>query len=284
MFGVFLLLVVMPISYSLLQIDCQSNNDSTACQQFTLTYLQSYTGNIQNVPAGCPPQGYNQQQMPVLSNHNEDDQYIQNGGGLKVYMSLELVNMVNIDTSGGLIYLNLNIDLWWTDYRLAWNQSLNGVGSVNFYSSYMWIPDITLYNQADGSNILDAPVILSSNGDCWLSRQAYIVYDCNMYLDKFPFDTQQCAMQWGSWTYPIDGLELLVTPNQFSKNSTVNELYSSSFKQSISWNTVSFTPSQKVISTNYGSYAFVYYTLTCQRYSNYYIYTAIMPDIIVTVV
>jgi hypothetical protein len=281
-----LLLVVLPISYSLLQIDCQGNsaNDYTACQQFIQTYLQSYTGNIQNVPAGCPPQGYNQQQIPFVSNHYDDDHYVQNGGGLRVYMSLELVDMVDIDTSSGLVYLNLNIDLRWFDYRLAWNDSLaNGISNVYFDSKFMWIPDITLYNQASGSNILDAPVILYSSGNCWLSRQAYIIYDCNMGLDKFPFDTQQCAMQWGSWMNGAYGIDLVVTSNQFSNDSSVNQLYSSSFKQSISWNTVSFIPSQAISDTIYGPFAFVYYTLTCQRYSDYYVYTAIMPDIIVTV-
>ena len=87
------------------------------------------------------------------------------------FMSLELVDMVDIDTSSGLVYLNLNIDLRWVDYRLAWNTTLtNGISNVYFDSSFMWIPDITLYNQASGSNILDAPVILYSNGNCWLSR------------------------------------------------------------------------------------------------------------------
>ena len=34
-------------------------------------------------------------------------------------MDIELVDMVNIDTDSGLVYVNVNIDIFWYDYRLA---------------------------------------------------------------------------------------------------------------------------------------------------------------------
>ena len=196
-FLVLILLVLISNSIQVLQINCTNHESSytyTTCRDYILTYLQCYTGNIQSIPEqqGYPQQGYNLQQIPSAPFYYDDDHaYIQNSGGLKVYMASELVDMIDIDTDTGLVYININIDIYWNDYRLAWNQSLTqGLSYIYINSNYIWVPDITLYNQADGSTILDAPVILSSNGNAWLSRQAYLIYNCNLNLEKFPFDIQ----------------------------------------------------------------------------------------------
>jgi hypothetical protein len=105
--------------------------------------------------------------------------------------------MVGIDTANGLVYLNVNLDIYWFDYRLAWNTTLAPVYQVYIDSSYLWVPDITLYNQADGSTIVDVPVLLSHDGSVWSSRQGYLVYNCDLNMLKFPFDVQVCPRRAG---------------------------------------------------------------------------------------
>jgi len=286
------------------QIDCETylennayygdNYYSTGCHDYVLEYLEAYLGILQNsnVPSNLPDQGYNQKQIPIPPSALYYDppttfhgnSYINDYLGLNVYINVELVDMVGIDTANGLVYLNINLDIFWFDYRLAWNTTLAPVYQVYIDSSYLWLPDITLYNQADGSSVLDAPAILFASGDLWLSRQAYLIYNCNLDLHKFPFDVQVCPMKFASWLYISPQLNLYVRTIQFSSDKSINRLISNNFRHSISWNTVSFIPSNGTEPSIYGNYSVAYYTITCQRYSNYYVYTAIMPDIFATVI
>ena len=61
-------------------------------------------------------------------------------------------------------------------------------------------------------------------------------------------------------------------------------LISPSFRESISWKTLSFVPSNYSVQTIYGNFTHIIYTGTCSRYASYYMYTAVMPEIIVTVI
>ena len=178
-------------SSQVLQINC-SNADNrftyptpTTCEDYILQYLESYTGNSPNNPAkDLPDQGYDSSQIPFPSLKSGPSMFNQgNGRGINVYALVELVDMVDIDTSQEIVVVNLNLALLWSDYRLAWNSSLApGIHHVYIDPNYIWTPDITLYNQASGSTILDSPVLLDRNGTAWLRRQAYLIYNCEFEL------------------------------------------------------------------------------------------------------
>ena len=276
-----------------LQINCTEaveayNNPSyTACADYIVDYIKAYAGVTPNNPmTAFPTQSYDADTIPIPPFNTESNTFYQgNKLGINVYALIELESLVGIDTDEGTVTATININLLWNDFRLAWNSSLTPyVSMVNIDSDVIWTPDITLFNQAAGSMIVDAPVQLASNGVCWLRRQGYVTFTCGFALKKFPFDLQSCPMDFASWQYFESQLKLIIYPLQFSPIAAENMLMSPSFEGSISWNLTSFVPSNETIGTFYGNFSHIYYTITCSRYSNYYIYSAIIPEITVTTI
>jgi hypothetical protein len=175
-----------------LQINCSNadnrfidNPTPATCADYILQYLESYTGNTpNNPPNGLPSQGYDSSQIPYPQINDGPSQFNQgNGRGINVYALVELVDMVNFDTSQSIVVVNVNINLLWSDFRLAWNTSLTpNIYYVDIDPNYIWTPDITLYNQASGSTIVDSPAQLFPTGMVWLRRQAYLIYNCEFEL------------------------------------------------------------------------------------------------------
>lgn len=187
-----LLSIVIHNHCQVLQINC-SNADNrfidqsvATCADYILQYLNSYTTGISvdNPPNGLPNQGYDPEQIPLSPSNSGPTMFNQgNGAGINVYALIELVDMVSIDTSQGVVVVNVDINLLWSDFRLAWNSSLTpNIPYIYIDSSSIWTPDITLYNQAAGSTIQDAPIQLSSTGMAWFRRQSTLIFNCNFQL------------------------------------------------------------------------------------------------------
>ncbi|KAF0312559.1 Acetylcholine receptor subunit beta-like 2 [Amphibalanus amphitrite] len=105
------------------------------------------------------------------------------------------------------------IDVEWTDYQLAWDPAEYG-NTTRLYvpSENIWLPDIVLYNNsADGNyeiTINNTKAELSPSGRVsWRPPAIYKSY-CQIDVEYFPFDEQNCIMKFGSWTYDDNNLDL----------------------------------------------------------------------------
>uniref|UniRef100_A0A1I8BDA8 Neur_chan_LBD domain-containing protein n=1 Tax=Meloidogyne hapla TaxID=6305 RepID=A0A1I8BDA8_MELHA len=70
-------------------------------------------------------------------------------------------------------------------------------------SDLIWIPDIILYNNADGEphiSIVSDAIIYFNGLVVWKPPSIYKSF-CNIEIEYFPFDTQECLMKFGGWTY-----------------------------------------------------------------------------------
>ncbi|VDK27218.1 unnamed protein product [Gongylonema pulchrum] len=97
----------------------------------------------------------------------------------------------------------------WTDYKLKWNPAdYGGVNVLYVPSDMIWLPDIVLYNNADGNYQVSimTKAKLSPNGTVEWSPPAIYKSMCQIDVEWFPFDVQTCEMKFGSWTY--GGLEV----------------------------------------------------------------------------
>ncbi|PIO68855.1 putative acetylcholine receptor subunit alpha-type unc-38 [Teladorsagia circumcincta] len=97
----------------------------------------------------------------------------------------------------------------WTDYKLRWNpDDYGGVDVLYVPSDTIWLPDIVLYNNADGNYqvTIMTKAKLSYNGTVEWAPPAIYKSMCQIDVEFFPFDRQQCEMKFGSWTY--GGLEV----------------------------------------------------------------------------
>ncbi|KAK5973632.1 Neurotransmitter-gated ion-channel ligand binding domain protein, partial [Trichostrongylus colubriformis] len=86
----------------------------------------------------------------------------------------------------------------WTDYKLRWNpDDYGGVDVLYVPSDTIWLPDIVLYNNADGNYqvTIMTKAKLSYNGTVEWAPPAIYKSMCQIDVEFFPFDRQQCEMK-----------------------------------------------------------------------------------------
>ncbi|XP_026990625.1 neuronal acetylcholine receptor subunit beta-3a isoform X1 [Tachysurus fulvidraco] len=138
--------------------------------------------------------GYQKWVRPVL--HANDS--------ITVRFGLKISQLVDVDEKNQL--MTTNVWLWqeWTDYKLSWNpENYGGITSIRVPSENIWLPDIVLYENADGrfEGSLMTKAIVKYNGTVTWTPPASYKSACTMDVTFFPFDRQNCSMKFGSWTY-----------------------------------------------------------------------------------
>ena len=74
----------------------------------------------------------------------------------------------------------------------------------------IWTPDIVLYNYADTrlEEKRDALAIINSDGVVKWRPPSIFKSTCQINIQKFPYDQQNCSMKFGSWTYDGDSIDI----------------------------------------------------------------------------
>jgi len=142
---------------------------------------------------------------------------------LTVHMRLKLSQVIGVDMRRQILTTNVWVEQEWADYKLSWNpDDYGGVKHLHVPSQDIWLPDIVLYNNADGNYevTIMTKAILHHNGKVrWNPPAIYKSY-CGIDVEFFPFDEQECMMKFGSWTY--DGFMLdLRHMNQLPTNNSI---------------------------------------------------------------
>merc|ERR1712012_1227890 len=142
---------------------------------------------------------------------------------LTVHMRLKLSQVIGVDMRRQILTTNVWVEQEWLDYKLSWNPAdYGGVKHLHVPSQDIWLPDIVLYNNADGNYevTIMTKAILNWNGKVnWNPPAIYKSY-CGIDVEFFPFDEQECWMKFGSWTY--DGFMLdLRHMNQLPTNDSI---------------------------------------------------------------
>ncbi|KFO36408.1 Neuronal acetylcholine receptor subunit beta-3 [Fukomys damarensis] len=147
--------------------------------------------------------GYQKWVRPVL---NANDT-------VKVYFGLKISQLVDVDEKNQLMTTNVWLKQEWTDHKLRWNpDEYGGIRSIKVPSESLWLPDIVLFENADGrfEVSLMTKVIVKSNGTVTWTPPASYKSSCTMDVTFFPFDRQNCSMKFGSWTYDGTMVDLIL--------------------------------------------------------------------------
>ncbi|PIK46198.1 putative neuronal acetylcholine receptor subunit alpha-3 [Apostichopus japonicus] len=123
---------------------------------------------------------------------------------------LRVFKELNVRTQ--LLTTKVWIMLVWYDYKLKWDPDEYGnITQIKTPSSYLWLPDILMYNNANGSydvNQHTSPSISYTGEIRWYPPAVY-QSACKIDVRYFPFDEQTCILKFGSWTYTEDHLNLI---------------------------------------------------------------------------
>ncbi|OQV25615.1 putative Acetylcholine receptor subunit alpha-like 1 [Hypsibius exemplaris] len=70
---------------------------------------------------------------------------------LDISLGIKLTQLIDVDEVDQVVQTNIWLRQEWNDYRLQWNpDEYGGMKTFQIPKDMLWIPDIVLYNNADG--------------------------------------------------------------------------------------------------------------------------------------
>ncbi|KAG5881485.1 hypothetical protein JTB14_029152 [Gonioctena quinquepunctata] len=112
---------------------------------------------------------------------------------------------------------SLTVHCWlhlvWNDEKLKWNATDYGnLTILNLAEHEIWQPDIYLYNGATSTAINhfgNTHCLVYPSGEViWVPPAQFTVL-CSLNLKYWPFDTQECHLKFGSWTYSGEQIDII---------------------------------------------------------------------------
>ncbi|XP_065566592.1 acetylcholine receptor subunit beta-like 2 isoform X1 [Artemia franciscana] len=161
----------------------------------------------------------------LLSNYNRLIRPVENNTDIvKVYLGLKLSQLIDVNLKNQVMTTNVWVEQRWMDYKLVWDpEEYGGVEMLYVPSEHIWLPDIVLYNNADGNYevTLMTKATVKSNGEVVWKPPAIYKSSCEINVEWFPFDKQSCIMKFGSWTYDGGQVDLRL----MHEESDLSEFY-----------------------------------------------------------
>ncbi|XP_052102779.1 neuronal acetylcholine receptor subunit alpha-10-like isoform X3 [Mytilus californianus] len=193
-------------------------------------------------------------------------------------MDLAVRQLIDMNEPDQIIKLNLWIRLRWIDCLLTWNPSdYDNITDLIVPFDKVWTPDITIYDSVSeelyGLEKFRANV--SYDGAINYNFPTVIEIQCQVDVTNFPFDRQMCPLQFGSWIY---------TGNLLDMNIENDHADLSALKENVEWE-ISKVPAEKHItkySLNPDPFVDLTYNLYLKRKPRYYEANIILPSIIIT--
>ncbi|XP_022779102.1 neuronal acetylcholine receptor subunit alpha-10-like [Stylophora pistillata] len=197
--------------------------------------------------------------------------------GVTVTLDLALNQIIDVNKRAQTMTSVIWVRQYWSDHRLRWNSSeYDDVKSIVTQASYLWLPDITLYNNAKDDYNIDKEsyhsLTITSDGN--ISRYFPTIYksSCKLEVKNFPFDDQVCTLKLGSWSYNIYEMNLF----------NVGDGDTSSFIANGEWILQSMPSKRHVTKFRCCPHPYVYltYNINIKRRSLYYVLNCFMPCLI----
>lgn len=218
---------------------------------------------------------------------------------IKVYMGLSLRKLLELDHIKGVMSMVVWLRLMWPDFRLRYNASdyfkdvpMFGEGesfkwnsSIDFVpieQESVWIPDVQILNAVADSQLInrnprvfwyDEKKLETMGYNMVLVSPQIIHVECPMHLRDFPFDSQECQIQFGDWS-ASDRYFDFDTINRFSTHMDLPETDTEFRFDNISVDREHMMEHQLVVDTHLPVVA---YTLKLTRRPHYYLVEVVLP-------
>uniref|UniRef100_A0A914L5Y1 Uncharacterized protein n=1 Tax=Meloidogyne incognita TaxID=6306 RepID=A0A914L5Y1_MELIC len=130
---------------------------------------------------------------------------------INVYLRLRLSQIIDVHELDQIMTISVWLKQEWFDRKLSWKPSEYGGVSVLYVPYEMiWVPDIVLINNAEGFyNItINTKATLHSDGRVVWEPPAIFKSLCQIDIQWFPFDEQNCHLKFASWSFPTNLLHL----------------------------------------------------------------------------
>ncbi|CAM4494754.1 unnamed protein product [Leuciscus chuanchicus] len=198
---------------------------------------------------------------------------------LNVTLQITLSQIKDMDERNQVLTTYLWVRQIWHDAYLSWDKDeYDGLEVIRIPSDLVWRPDIVLYNNADEEDSSGPPgtnVVLRYNGEITWDSPAITKSSCKVDVSYFPFDSQECNLTFGSWTY--NGNQVDITMGMESGDL-------SDFVENVEWECHGMPAVKNVIMYGCCSdpYPDITYTVLLKRRSSFYIFNLLLPCFLIS--
>uniref|UniRef100_A0A3B3YJK0 Neuronal acetylcholine receptor subunit beta-2 n=1 Tax=Poecilia mexicana TaxID=48701 RepID=A0A3B3YJK0_9TELE len=163
----------------------------------------------------------------------------------------------------------------WQDYRLTWvPEEFDGMMKVRLPSKHIWLPDVVLYNNADGVYEVSfySNAVVSYDGSIFWLPPAIYKSACKIEVKHFPFDQQNCTLRFRSWTYDRTEIDLVLRADVASMDD---------FTPSGEWDIIAL-PGRRNENPADPTYVDITYDFIIRRKPLFYTINLIIPCVLIT--
>ncbi|XP_014244615.1 acetylcholine receptor subunit beta-like 2 isoform X2 [Cimex lectularius] len=224
----------------------------------------------------------------LLSNYNRLIRPVSNNTEtLTVYLRLKMSQLLEMNLKNQVMTTNLWVEQKWVDYKLRWEpEEYGGVEMLYVPSEHIWLPDIVLYNNADGNYevTLMTKATLKYTGEVLWRPPAIYKSSCEINVLYFPFDEQSCTMKFGSWTYNGVQVDLKHMDQVPGSNFVDVGIDLTEFYLSVEWDilAVPATRNEEYYPCCDEPYSDITFNLTMRRKTLFYTVNLIIPCVGIT--
>ncbi|XP_037543148.1 neuronal acetylcholine receptor subunit alpha-9-II-like [Nematolebias whitei] len=197
---------------------------------------------------------------------------------LNVTLQITLSQIIDMDERNQILTTYLWIRQVWLDAYLTWKkEDYDGLDTIRIPSSYVWRPDIVLYNSADDefSSSMETNVVLRNDGQVMWDQPAITKSSCSVDVAFFPFDVQECSLTFGSWTHNGNQMDLI---------NALDSADLADFVPNVEWEVLGMPAKKNVI--QYGCcsdpYPDITFTLHLKRRASFYIFNLLIPCMMIS--
>ncbi|XP_015126569.1 acetylcholine receptor subunit beta-like 2 [Diachasma alloeum] len=224
----------------------------------------------------------------LLSNYNRLIRPVANNTQpLIVWLGLKLSQLIEMNLKNQVMTTNVWVEQKWFDYKLQWNpDEYGGVKMLYVPSENIWLPDIVLYNNADGNYevTLMTKATVTWEGEVYWKPPAIYKSSCEINVEYFPFDEQSCLMKFGSWTYNGAQVDLRHMLQASGNNLVEKGIDLSDFYMSVEWDIleVPAARNEEYYPCCTEPYTDVTFNITMRRKTLFYTVNLIIPCVGIT--
>ncbi|CAM4620435.1 neuronal acetylcholine receptor subunit beta-2 [Lepidochelys kempii] len=192
-----------------------------------------------------------------------------------VQLMVSLAQLISVHEREQIMTTNVWLTQEWEDYRLTWKPGdFDNMRKVRLPSKHIWLPDVVLYNNADGMYEVSfySNAVVSYDGSIFWLPPAIYKSACKIEVKHFPFDQQNCTMKFRSWTYDRTEIDLVLKSDVASLDD---------FTPSGEWDIIAL-PGRRNENPEDSTYVDITYDFIIRRKPLFYTINLIIPCILIT--
>ncbi|KAF5902318.1 neuronal acetylcholine receptor subunit beta-2-like, partial [Clarias magur] len=192
-----------------------------------------------------------------------------------VQLMVSLAQLISVHEREQIMTTNVWLTQEWQDYRLTWDpDKFDGMKKVRLPSKHIWLPDVVLYNNADGMYEVSfySNAVVSYDGSVFWLPPAIYKSACKIEVKHFPFDQQNCTLSFRSWTYDRTEVDLVLRSDVASMDD---------FTPSGEWDIIAL-PGRRNENPSDPAYVAITYDFIIRRKPLFYTINLIIPCVLIT--